>query len=177
MILCRFLLAIDELHVIIPDTELYASGLSAISPHVDVYWHNISSQPITTTNNNGSEQIGQTVTTIFNHGTQEIVNKYHSDLDPKMKDNSVCLTSLLLRCLNTRSQVSRKQTSEETIFLEHFLYHDNVARASENWCRHLVCRVIQQRIHKLSKFVLTWTSLEMNLHLLRRKARPHHSLR
>ena len=88
------LLAIDELHVIIPDTELYAPGLSAISPHVDVYWHNISSQPITTTNNNGSEQIGQTVTTIFNHGTQEIVNKYHSDLDPKMKDNSVCLTSL-----------------------------------------------------------------------------------
>ena len=88
------LLAIDELHVIIPDTELYALGLSVISPHVDVYWHNISSQPITTANNNGSEQIGQTVTTIFNHGTQEIVNKYHSDLDPKMIDNSVCLTSL-----------------------------------------------------------------------------------
>ena len=67
------LLAFDELHVIIPDTELYAPGMSAISPHVDVYWHKISSQPITTANNNGSEQIGQTATTIFNHGTQEIV--------------------------------------------------------------------------------------------------------
>ena len=54
----------------------------------------ISSQPITSANNNVSEQIGQTVTTVFNHGNQEIVNKYHSDLDPKMEDNSVCLTSL-----------------------------------------------------------------------------------
>ena len=88
------LLAIDELHVIIPDTELYALGLSAILLHVNAYWYKISSQPITSVNNNVSEQIGQTVTTIFNHGTQEIVNKYHFDLDPKMKDNSVCLTSL-----------------------------------------------------------------------------------
>ena len=31
------LLAIDKFHVIIPDTELYDPGLSAISPHVDVY--------------------------------------------------------------------------------------------------------------------------------------------
>ena len=92
--LMSVLLAIDELHVIIPDTELYAPGLSAISPHVDVYWHKISSQPITPANNNGSEQIVQTATTIFNHGTQEIVNKYHSDLDPKIKDNAVCLTYL-----------------------------------------------------------------------------------
>ena len=88
------LLAIDKFHDIIPDTKQYAPGLSAVSSHVDVYWHKISSQPITSANNNVSEQIGQTVTTIFNHGTQEIVNKYHSDLDPKMKDNSVCLTSL-----------------------------------------------------------------------------------
>ena len=89
------LLAIDELHIIIPDTELYAPGLSAFSPHVDVYWHkNISSQPITPANNNGSEQIGQTATTIFNRGTRKIANKFHYDLDPKMKDNSVCLTSL-----------------------------------------------------------------------------------
>ena len=65
MIFGRLLLAIDELHVIIPDTELYAPGLLAISPHVDVYWHKISSQPITSANNNGSEQIGQTVTTLF----------------------------------------------------------------------------------------------------------------
>ena len=89
-----FLLAIDKFHVIIPDTKQYAPGLSAISPHVDVYWHKISSQPITPANNNGSEQIGQTATTIFNHCTQEVVNKYHYDLDPKMKDNSVCLTYL-----------------------------------------------------------------------------------
>ena len=88
------LLAIDELHVIISHMELYVPGLSAISPHVVVYWHKISSTPITPANNSGSEQIGQTATTIFNHGTQEIVNKYHSDLDPKMKDNSVCLTYL-----------------------------------------------------------------------------------
>ena len=88
------LLAINKFYVIIPDTEQYAPGLSAVSPHVNVYWHKISSQPITSANNNVSEQIGQPVTTIFNHGTQEIVNKYHSDLDPKMTDNSVCLTSL-----------------------------------------------------------------------------------
>ena len=80
------LLAIDKLHVIIPDTELYAPGLSAISPHVDIYWHKISSQPITSANNNVSEPIGQTVTTIFYHGTQEFTNKYHSDFDPKRKD-------------------------------------------------------------------------------------------
>ena len=92
--LMSVLLAIDELHVIITDTELYAPGLSAILPHVDVYWHKISYQPITPANNNGSEQFGQTATTIFNHSTQKIVNKYHSDIDPKMKDNSVCLTSL-----------------------------------------------------------------------------------
>ena len=64
------------------------------SPHVDVYWHKLSSQPITPANNNGSEQIGQIATTIFNHCTQEDDNKYHYDLDPKMKDNSVCLTYL-----------------------------------------------------------------------------------
>ena len=63
------LLAIDELHVIIPDTELNAPGLSAVSPHVDVYWHKISSQPTTSANNNVSVQIGQTET------TQKIVNK------------------------------------------------------------------------------------------------------
>ena len=80
------LLAIDELHVIILDTELYAPGLSAISHLVDVYWHKLSSQPITPANNNGSEQIGQTATTIF--------NKYHYDLDPKTKENLVCLTYL-----------------------------------------------------------------------------------
>ena len=88
------LLAIDELHVIISHTELYAPGLSAISPHVVVYWHKISSQSITPANNNGSEQIGQTATTIFNRGTRKIANKYHYDLDPKMKDNPVCLTYL-----------------------------------------------------------------------------------
>ena len=110
------LLAIDRFHVIIPDTKQYAPGLPTISPHVDVYWHNISSQPITTTNNNGSEQIGQTVTTIFNHGTQEIVNKYHSDLDPKMKDNSVCLTSLA-------KVFKHKVTSEqETDVRSHYIY-------------------------------------------------------
>ena len=92
--LMLLLLAIDELHVIILDTELYAPGLSAISHHVDVYWHKLSSQPITPANNNGSEQIGQTATTIFNHGTRKIANKYHYDLDPKMKENSVYLTYL-----------------------------------------------------------------------------------
>ena len=138
------LLAIDKFHVIIPDTEQYAPGLSAISPHVDVYWHKIRSQPITPANNNGSEQIGQTATTIFNHCTQEIVNKYHSDIDPKMKDNSVCLTSLA-------KVFKHKVTSEQETdvrrhyFLEHFLCHDYVARASEIWCRHLVCRVIQKK--------------------------------
>ena len=59
------LLAIDKFHVIIPDTEQYAPGLSAISPHMDVHWHKIRSQPITPANNNGSEQISQTATTIF----------------------------------------------------------------------------------------------------------------
>ena len=88
------LLAIDKFHVIIPDTKQYAPGLSAISPHVDVYWHKIRPQPITPANNNGSEQIGQIATTIFNHCTQEVVNKYHYDLDPKMQDTSVCLTYL-----------------------------------------------------------------------------------
>ena len=110
------LLAIDELHVLISHTELYAPGLSAISPHVVVHWHKICSQPITPANNNGSEQIGQTATTIFNCGTREIINKYHYDLDPMMKDNSVCLTSLAKFFLNTRSRVSRKQTYEATIF-------------------------------------------------------------
>ena len=81
-----FLLAIDKFHGIIPDTKQYAPGLSAISHHVDVYWHNLSSQPITPANNNSSEQIGQTATTIFNHGARKIANKYHYDLDPKMKE-------------------------------------------------------------------------------------------
>ena len=80
----------------------------------------------------------------FNHCTQEVVNKYHYDLDPKMKDNSVCLISLA-------KVFKHKVTSEQETdvrrhyFLEHFLCHDYVAGASENWCRHLVCRVIQKK--------------------------------
>jgi len=110
------LLAIDKFHVIIPDTEQYAPGLSAISPHVDVYWHKISSQPITPANNNGSEQIGQTATTIFNHCTQEVVNKYHYDLVPKMKDTSVCLTYLA-------KVFKHKVTSEqETDVRSHYIF-------------------------------------------------------
>ena len=138
MILCRFLLAIDELHVIIPDTELYAPGLSAISPHVDVYWHKISYQPITPANNNGSEQFGQTAFTIFNHGTQEIVNKYHSDLAPKMEDNSVCLTSLAKVFKHKVTSEQKTDVRRHYFFQNNFSYHDYVARASENWCRHLV---------------------------------------
>ena len=104
----------------------------------------IRSQPITPANNNGSEQISQTATTIFNHCTKEVVNKYHYDLDPKMKDNSVCLTS-------PAKVFKHKVTSEQETdvrrhyFLEHFLCHNYVARASENWCRHLACRVIQKK--------------------------------
>ena len=143
--LMSVLLAIDELHVIIPDTELYATGLSAISPHVDVYWHKISYQPITPANNNGSEQIGQTATTIFNRGTRKIVNKYHYDLDPKMKDNSVCLTYLTKVFKHKVTSEQEADVRRHYIFLEHFLCHDYVARASENWCRHLVCGVIRQK--------------------------------
>ena len=105
-------------HVIILDTEQYAPGLSAVSPHVDVYWHKISSQPITSANNNVSEQIGQTVTTVFNHGTQEIVNKYHSDLDPKMEDNSVCLTSLA-------KVFKHKVTSEQETDVRRIIFQNN----------------------------------------------------
>ena len=132
------LLAIDELHVLISHTELYAPGLSAISPHVVVYWHKIISQPITPANNNGSKQIGQTATTIFNRGTRKIANKYHCDLDPKKKDNSVCLTYL---AKVFKHQVTSEQETDvrRNYFLEQFLCHDYVARASENRYRHLVC--------------------------------------
>ena len=126
------LLAIDELHVIILDTELYAPGLSAMSHHVDVYWHKLISQPITPANNNGSEQIDQTATTIFNHGTQEIVNKYHFDLDPKMKDNSVCLTSLAKVFKHKVTSEQETDVRRNYFFSEQFLCHDYVARASEN---------------------------------------------
>ena len=139
------LLAIDELHVIILDTELYAPGLSAISHHVDVYWHKLSSQPITPANNNGSEQIGQTATTIFNHGARKIANKYHYDLDPKMKDHSVCLTSLAKVFQFKVASEQEIDVRRHYFFLEHFLCHDYVARASEIWCRQLVCRVIQKK--------------------------------
>ena len=138
------LLAIDELHVIILDTELYAPGLSAISHHVDVYWHKLSSQPITPANNNGSEQIGQTATTIFNHGTQKIANKYHYDLDPKTKENLVCLT-YLAKVFQFKVASEQEIDVRRHYFLEHFLCHDYVARASEIWCRQLVCRVIQKK--------------------------------
>ena len=105
------LLAIDELHVIIPDTELYAPGLSAVLPHVDVYWHKLSSQLLTSANNIVSEQISQTVTTIFYHGTQEIVNKYHSDIDSKRKNKSIRL--------NYIAQVfEHKVTSEQKLLLK-----------------------------------------------------------
>ena len=138
------LLAIDELHVIILDTELYAPGLSAISHLVDVYWHKLSSQPITPAKNNGSEQIGQTATTIFNHGTQKIVNKYHYDLDPKTKENLVCLT-YLAKVFQFKVASEQEIDVRRHYFLEHFLCHDYVARASEIWCRQLVCRVIQKK--------------------------------
>ena len=135
-------LAIDELHVIISHTELYAPGLSAISPHVVVYWHKIRSQPITLANNNGSDQISQTATTIFNHCTQEVVNKYHYDLDPKMKDNSVCLTYLAKVFFKHKVASEQETDVRRHYFFKYFLRHDYVAGDSENWCRHLVCRVI-----------------------------------
>ena len=139
------LLAIYKLHVIILDTELYAPGLSAISPHMDVHWHKIRSQPITPTNNNGSEQNSQTATTIFNHCTQEVVNKYHYDLDPKMQDTSVCLTYLAKVFQFKVASEQETDVRRHYFFLEHFLCHDYVARASEIWCRQFVCRAIQKK--------------------------------
>ena len=125
--LMSVLLAIDELHVIIPDTELYAPGLSAISPHVDVSW------PRTNWSNSNYH---------LQSWYSEIVNKYHFDLDPKMKDNSVCLTSL---AKVFKHMVTSKQETDvrRNYFSEQLLCHNYVARVSENWCRHLVCRVIQ----------------------------------
>ena len=84
-----FLLEIDEFYVIIPDTKLYSPGLSNARNHVDVYWHILILQPIAQANTKLSEQIDQTITAICYNGTQEIVIKYHSALDPKMKDKLV----------------------------------------------------------------------------------------
>ena len=86
--------AIDDFYIILPDPELYARGLAVATIQVGVHWTIRHVQAIIAVAAKESALIGQMVSEelkkfIYYRATQAIFKKYNSDLDPKLKDNSV----------------------------------------------------------------------------------------
>ena len=86
--------AIDEFYIILPDPELYARGLAVATIQVGVHWTIRHVQAIIAVAAKESALIGQVVSEelkkfIYYRATQAIFKKYHSDLDPKLRDASV----------------------------------------------------------------------------------------
>ena len=86
--------AIDDFYIILPDPELYARGLAVAIIQVGVHWTIRHVQAIIAVATKESALIGQLVSEelkkfIYYRATQAIFKKYHSDLYPKLKDNSV----------------------------------------------------------------------------------------
>jgi hypothetical protein len=84
-----------------------------------------------------------------------MVIKYHTALDPTMKDKSVHfpLLQMLWAQGHECAEIFTETDICRTYLLGKFTCHDYVARTIENWCRHLACRVIQCMLPKLNKFV------------------------
>jgi hypothetical protein len=90
--------AIDIFYIILPDPELYARGLEVATIQVGVHWTIRHVQTIIVVAAKESALIGQVVSKelkkfIYYRATQAIFKKYHSDLDPKLKDASVNITA------------------------------------------------------------------------------------
>ena len=83
--------AIDEFYIVLPDPELYARGLAVATIQVGVHWTIRHVQGIIAVAAKESALIGQVVSEelkkfIYYRATQAIFKKYHSDLDPKLRD-------------------------------------------------------------------------------------------
>jgi hypothetical protein len=90
--------AIDEFYITLPDPTLYARGLAVATIQVGVHWTIRHVQAITAVAAKESALIGQVVSEelkkfIYYRATQAIFKKYHSDLDPKLRDTSVTFTA------------------------------------------------------------------------------------
>ena len=89
--------AIDEFYIVLPDPEIYSRGLMVSTIRVGVHWHIRILQAVIVVAAKDSATIGQTVSEelmkfLYYLGTQAIFHKYHSDLDPKLKDSTVTFT-------------------------------------------------------------------------------------
>ena len=90
--------AIDDFYIILPDPELYARGLAVATIQVGIHWTIRHVQAIIAVAAKESALIGQMVSGeskkfIYYRATQAIFKKYHYDLDPKHKNNSVTFNS------------------------------------------------------------------------------------
>ena len=89
--------AIDEFYIVLPDPEIYSRGLMVSTIRVGVHWHIWILQAGIAVAAKDSATIGQIVSEelmkfLYYLGTQAICNKYHSDLDQKLKDRTITFT-------------------------------------------------------------------------------------
>ena len=93
--------AIDEFYIVLPDPEIYSRGLMVSTIRVGVHWHIRILQAVIAVAVIDSAIIGQIVSGEFMKffyylGTQAILNKYHSDLDPRLKDPATTFTQFAI---------------------------------------------------------------------------------
>jgi hypothetical protein len=86
--------AIDEFYIVFSDPEIYSRELMVSTICVAVNWHIRNLQAVIAVAAKDSALIGQSVLEdlmkfLYYLGTQAIFKKYHSDLDPKLRDPSV----------------------------------------------------------------------------------------
>ena len=84
----------------LPDPEIYSRGLMVFTIRVSVHWHIRILQAVIAVAAKDSTTIGQIVSEelmkfLYYLGTQAIFHKYHSDLDPKLKDSTVTFTQFV----------------------------------------------------------------------------------
>jgi hypothetical protein len=85
---------IDEFYIVLPDPEIYSRGLRVSTIRVAVGWNICILQAVIAVAAKESALIGQSVSEelmkfLYYLGKQAIFKKYHSDLDPKLRDPSV----------------------------------------------------------------------------------------
>jgi hypothetical protein len=159
--------AIDEFYIVLPDPEIYSRGLMVSTIRVGVHWHIRILQAVIAVAAKDSAAIGQVVTEelmkfLYYLGTQAIFHKYHSDLDPKLRDSTVTFTQFAKFFeykVNLEREFQLTKTYEGPPFpnnefamsIYNKLYgkgqrnDSNLAPSAhlvtrENWCRHPACR-------------------------------------
>jgi hypothetical protein len=159
--------AIDEFYIVLPDPEIYSRGLMVSTIRVGVHWHIRILQAVIAVAAKDSATIGQVVTEelmkfLYYLGTQAIFHKYHSDLDPKLRDSTVTFTQFA-KFFEYKVNLEREfqltttyegppfPNNEFAMSIYNKLYgkgqrnDTNLAPSAhlvtrENWCRHPACR-------------------------------------